>query len=669
MSDAAKHDESAIRSSKPYQRRRRKRNRPQQASGRAVEARNESGSITEGKYGVSCSTNNRLRLNQDFCFDDHNRFSFLDKDGDELVNGKPRFRSLPILLEGRRSGMWQAKHKKWQCEMLFNFTKKPAETYIGRRQWRSFANQKIPFTQLGSPPSDAVLAMERNCDYVLTLGIMDDTCTGLALRFYGIHSPDSRKRLQPSKENRNVWYNYTNRVMRAPLLQTTPMHFGTMRLHRASTHSIADGELLDHRRDVLPSTTPMELIISKDWKVGVALLYPTITDDPLQMDSYDINNNANNGNNASMVFFTLPRRQSSSRTIGNAYANRNDVNVVFKCDKIPMVHSDDNRRQMLWSVESIPNKDDVTSPNLSRNVYNSYFRTPGFLLFNNDGNGVRLTWATEKCFLVSSCLSDVSIDSRFVSGSIGSAGVKILSHQQQDSSWTEVHCNKMTGEEIVQDLNADSSESVSAAQVSIVNESFLQLDVLLADVLSRRKGISEIQPDFCFSLISVQKLGRIADFVIVFTRKNKSCSLGFYVKIDLFSGMFVELDWVRSKGKKESFSLWNWCNKLAVNRRMQYLRAGPFAVTEKPSMDCTRLCRETFTFDNDEEDDYDESYWREFVLDEKKSEGKKKCQAPKLVSFSSLYPSSDLITNQAIINFEPVMSIRAKDSPIQLVYT
>lgn len=660
-----KKGESTIRSSKPYQRRRRKRNRPQPTSGRA-EARDGSVSITKGKSGFSCSSN-RLRLTQDFCQDDHKQFSFLDKDGDELVNGRPQFRSLPILLEERRSGVWQAKHKKWQCETLFNFTKKPIETYIGRRQWRAFAKQKIPFTRLGSPPSDAVLAMERNGDYVLTLGIMDDTCTGLALRFHGIHSAASRKRLQPSNRHRDIRSNYVNNVLRAPLLQTTPLYCGTRRLHRAPTDSVADGEILDHHRDVSPSTTPVELIISKDWKVGVALLYPTITDGPLQMDSQDINNNANNGNTASMVFFTLPRRQFSSRTINNGI--RNDVNVIFKCNNVPMFRNDDSRRKMLWSVESIPNKDE-TSPNLTRNVYHTYFRTPGYLLCNDEGNGVRLTWATEKCFLVSSCLSVVSIDSRFVSGLIGSAGVKILSHQQQNSSWTEAHYNKMTGEAIAQDLNADStSESLSAAQVSIVNESFLQLDVLLADVLSRRKGISETRPDFCFSLISVNRSGRIADFVIVFTRKNKACSLGFYVKIDLFSGMFVELDWLRSKGKKETFSLRKWCNKLAVNRRMQYLRAGPFAVTEKHALDCTRLCRETFTFDNDEEDDYDESYWREFVLDEKNSEGKKRCQAPKLVTLSSLYPSCDIITNQAIINFEPVMSIRAKDSPIQLVYT
>ena len=139
------------------------------------------------------------------------------------------------------------------------------------------------------------------------------------------------------------------------------------------------------------------------------------------------------------------------------------------------------------------------------------------------------------------------------------------------------------------------------------------------------------------------------------------------VKIDLFCGLFVELDWVQSKGIKDTVSLQKWCNKLAINRRMKEMRAGPFSVEDKNSLDCTRLCRETFTFDNDEEDDYDESYWRDFVLGEA-AEGKARRQAPKLVTLSSLYPCCDIITNHAIISFEPVKSIRAKDSPIQLVY-
>ncbi len=560
----------------------------------------------------------------DFCAD-NDRFAFLDKNGDELADKRPRFKSLVKLLEERRSGntkFRRQQRKKWQSEMLFSFTKKPPQN-IGRRQWRSYANRKIPFTKLGCPATDAVLAMERNGDYVLTVGTMgDENYQGLALRFYGIHSAAAAK---------SQLCRTTSNAPRAPLLQTTPLHCW---LHpRTSTeNSVPENDnLFDARREFSPCTTSVELLVSRDWKVGVALLDPTKTNGPLPMDiPY------RNENNASMVFFTLPQRSGCS-----------GVNAVFEFNKAPMTCSTEFRRKMLWQVETIPNHTN------NNQVCDTCFSAPGYMLMNYEQQNVRINWATEKSFLVPSCLRNVSVDSRFVNNSVDA---KILSHSQSPS-WTRVCCDAMDG--TTTDLNDESLD----AQVGIVNECVLHLDLLLTKVLAKRKGISDIQPDFCFSLVSVNKSGRIADFVLVFTRQKKACSLGFYVKIDLFTGMFKELDWVRSKPKTDKASLQKWCHKLSLNRRMSDLRAGPFSVKGKYSLDCTRLCQETFGFDNDEDDDYDESYWRDFCLESKK------CQAPKLVTLSSLYPCCDVITNQAIINFEPVMSIRAKNSPIQLVYT
>uniref|UniRef100_A0A7S4EFZ9 Uncharacterized protein n=1 Tax=Pseudo-nitzschia australis TaxID=44445 RepID=A0A7S4EFZ9_9STRA len=632
------------------QRRRRKRYRPPQCGGAGRSRGDESSSkfVAGGR--------------QDFCRDDDSRFAFLDKDGDDLIDGRAKFRSLPLLLEERKSGSWHAKQKRWQSGMLFNFTKKPAETYIARRQWRAFAHTKIPFTQLGSPPSDAVLAMERNGDYLLSLGNMDgDTHTGLALRFYGIHSVASRTRLRPNDPNNGIGNSYVpNKASTAPLLQTTPLHNGMRELDQVPEDSIAEDEILNLQRDFSPSTTPVELLISKDWKVGVALLHPPRNNGNLQVNIQENGNNPDADQTTSIVLFTLPRRQSQSGTI--VHGSEHAVTRVFKCSNVPIFRND-SRRKLLWSVESIPNNDGI-SLNTTRTFYETYFRAPGYLIFLDEGDGFRLTWTTEKCFLVTSCLEEVSIDSRFVGGAGVSVGVNILS--QEKASWEETSCRITTGEAVTSVPIAN--DTPLPAQVDIANESFLHLDVLLTVILSKRKGISETNPDFCYSLISLNRGGRVADFVIAFAREKKACSIAVFVKIDLFTGMFVELDWVQSKGKKDTVFLQKWCNTLAVNRRMREMRAGPFSVESRKALDCTRLCKETFAFDNDEEDDYDESYWRNFVLDEV-SEGKKKRQAPKLVTMSSLYPCCDVITNHAITSFEPVMSIRAKDAPIQLVYT
>jgi len=448
-------------------------------------------------------------------------------------------------------------------------------------------------------------------------------------------------------------------TFKAPLLQTTPLYHGKRKLHQHAEDSVSEDAILNLQRDFSPSTTLVELLISKDWKVGVALLHLSATSDVPQLNAQE-NNNLDADQTASMVFFTLPRRQLSCRTQLDGGAAK-VTGRTFECRNVPMF-CNDSRRKLLWSVECIPNKDDV-SQGTKKKLCNTYFRVPGYLLFNDEGDGFRLTWATEECFLVSSCLEEVT-DSHFAGcNRVSTTDVNILS--QQDISWVETYCDDISGESIIHDpIIAD---EYSQSQVGIVNESFLHLDVLLAEILSRRKGMSETHPDFCYSLISVNHVGRIADIVIVFTRKKKSCSLGLFVKIDLFLGLFFELDWVQSKGTKDMLSLQKWCNKLALNRRMKDLRAGPFSVEEKKSLDWTRLSNETFAFDNDEDDDYDESYWRDFVQETTSS--KIIPRSPKIVTLSSLYPFCDIITNYPIISCDPVMSIRAKDSPIQLVYT
>ena len=368
----------------------------------------------EGEKRFKWSTD-KLRCNQYVCQDYSNRFTFLDRDGQGLVDGKPQFRSLPILLEERRNGIWKIKRKKWQHKMLFSFTNKPEDANVGRRQWRAFARRRIPFTRLGSPISDAVLAMDRNSDYVLTLGNMNGTNSGLALRFYGIHSAASKMRRHSSIRNGD---SSLNDVLKAPLLQTIPLECGM---------------------GCSPSTTSVELMISKDWKVGVALLHRTRSDSSLPLDSQDINNNQDSCNIASMVFFSLPRRQKSSTKIGDVSVD--DINPVFKYSHVSEFFND-FQRKMLWSVESIPNKDE-NSPNSSNYIYNTCFCNPGYLIFNDEGKGFRLTWATEKCFLVPSSLCEVSLDCRFLVGSRNFACVNILSHQD-NSSWVEERGNSMT---------------------------------------------------------------------------------------------------------------------------------------------------------------------------------------------------------------------------------
>ena len=611
------------------QRRRRKRNRSQLGSAKETKKR---------VYDGVCTAK-----------DDDDMFAFLDKDGDDLQDGAAQFRSLPILLEERRRGRWQCKCTQWQSQMLFNFTKKPANKLLGRRQWRPYANNRIiKFTELGSPPSDAVLALEHRGDYMLSLGSLNNSNhSGLAIRFYGICNDAGRKRQNRRDDNR---YPNNGTIGTAPLLQTIPLHRGIQELNQFDAGGSVEEEIITNlQRHFSPSTTPVEILISKDWKMGVALVHQSTATNVLQLNNdEDEDYNVDADQTASMILFTLPRRQY---TVDTESSGR-----IFECKNVPMF-CNDNRRKCLWLVQCIPNKDDLCT----------YFRVnSGYLVLHDEGDGFRLTWASEKYFLASSCLEDVSAANSYIFGRdrVSATSVDIIS--QQSTSWVETYHDAMTGK-LTTTEDSDQVKNRFNSQVSIVHESFLHVDILLNEILCRRKGISETQPDFCYSLIAVNHGGRIVEFVIVFASKKKSCSLGIFVKVDLLSGFYAELDWVQSKERKQKISLQKWSNKLALNTRMKKKRAGPFSVDEKNALDCTQfVSKETFKFDNDEEDDYDESYWREFVSGT--SSGKARRRAPKLVTPSSLYPSCDIVTNLALLKCDPVHSIRAKNSPIQLVY-
>ena len=109
-------------------------------------------------------------LNNDFNFDDSS-LAFLDtRSGHALADRKSVSSCIPKLIEGRRSGQWERKRWAWQSQALTSFTKRPSIKGDHRRKWRPVAKRSIPFTQLGTPPSEAILALERNGSYVLSLG-------------------------------------------------------------------------------------------------------------------------------------------------------------------------------------------------------------------------------------------------------------------------------------------------------------------------------------------------------------------------------------------------------------------------------------------------------------------------------------------------------------------
>jgi hypothetical protein len=617
-------------------RRRRKRSRSQPSKGRQRLQSVDNKLIYDVHDYLSIQAQSAQKYDED-------TLAFLDRDGDLLADRKPQFGSLPILLESRRSGRWSSgsnipkMQPQWQSNMLFNVTKKPIDPSIGRRQWRPYAHRTIPFTRLGTPPSDAVLAMDRTGSYVLSLGSTDGdqndprATPGLALRFYGI---PNRNNTDSNHQRQHVQRH------RATLLQCVPLlhAVGNLEGGQQDSNRVAGNAIFNFQGDVTPGSTPVKLLISKDWRLGVALLRRRVFDGATGESQTETT--------GTMVIFTLPRR-------------RCDTLTLFTCPNVEMAISQDHSRNLLWLVHAIPCDQIVTSSHVASACFRNYASVPGYLIFNDEGDGYRMTWCTAQNFLSdNTCQVNVATNGSPLKNSLLTA-VPILTRQQ---SWERSLCDGVTGSTIP----LSHTTATPPDQVSVIYEAYLRIDLLLADILSRRKGFTKTRPELFFAVISMHNAGRVVNVVITFARPKKACSIGIFVNIDLFTGRYEELDWVIDSSNNAT-SVQTWCNRLAINRRMKHLRTGPYASGEKINVDWSCLVTDTNAIDYDEGDNYDERFWRNLMVE--KTCRRAKCRSfSKVITLSSLYPDCDIVSNEALIRCEPVKLMRSKDAPLQLIY-
>ena len=118
---------------------------------------------------------------------DDSELTFLDHDGDFVADRRVTACSVITLLRERSQRTFCNRQcQVWQQRALKYHLKKPPPD-CPRRQWRSYCKRSIPFTQLGTPHSEAVLAMDRKGSFVLCLGAKDlrGVPLALAIRFFG----------------------------------------------------------------------------------------------------------------------------------------------------------------------------------------------------------------------------------------------------------------------------------------------------------------------------------------------------------------------------------------------------------------------------------------------------------------------------------------------------
>mmetsp|Transcript_45656 Transcript_45656/g.111200 ORF Transcript_45656/g.111200 Transcript_45656/m.111200 type:complete len:633 (+) Transcript_45656:3-1901(+) len=360
----------------------------------------------------------------------------------------------------------------------------------------------------------------------------------------------------------------------------------------------------------------------------------------------------------------------------------NTNQIYYRCQNVQVVsNAGMTTRNLLWNVDSIPTQvSQSVSYDTASAPFASYVEAPGYLFLNDEADGFRLTWiaTSSRSYLdkakrhstkegevgvtPNSDSSTVTVPSAADGEGEGKSERNPRTHIVTiESTWEEHSVTAMSGQPIYR-----SSSCPTELCASIISEAYLHIDRVLALVLQTRKGTiwppgqhhTPVLPEFCYNLISTKNNGRTAQLLIVFLRPKGGYALGIFVDVDLFSGTYTEKNWVQDRLVKDAASMHFWCTKLTLNTRMKEVCAGPYALSARESnnKDWTRLCHEVGNINPDHDDDFDQNFW----------DGRE--ASSRVISLASLYPCCDVVTNQALIDCCPVPSIRAKHSPIQLVY-
>lgn len=305
-------------------------------------------------------------------------------------------------------------------------------------------------------------------------------------------------------------------------------------------------------------------------------------------------------------------------------------------------------------------------------ICKSILELPGYLIFNDEDDGYRLTWVRDSSWqLEGNCIEPLPN----VTATRNCCRIPgLITHEK---SWEYSVNDRMSGKMATGlDLEKD-------GDLTIAFEAYLRIELLLSCIVSSRKILSEafmpnneqLFPDYFYNLLSVTGNGRTADLVIAFRHRQKPGCVAVFVSLDLFMQTYKALNWVRNSSVTDSLSLRTVCNSLALNHRMRERRLGPYSVDSQDHGCWGGFCKQTnCEFDFDLERDSDPALWGPFIEhvreDRKKGVSRKETQEliPKAVSFSSLYSDCEMITNRAVTCAKPVSSLTGKVSPVEIVY-
>jgi hypothetical protein len=552
-----------------------------------------------------------------------------------------RIQSHAMLLAQRERGCWKGTTIYWQWEMLVSTDTTGPIDQPERRSWRSCAQQKIPFTALETPTSDAVLALESTGSYVLSLGTHGDyredevprkggEGPSLALRLYGIPSPSVLQRRKVRLQ--------TSSTVVAPLLLTIPLGYD-------SDTNLPGSDVLGHFNFAsLVTTLPVKICLSNDWKMGVVLIWPWRFQ------------HRNQG--ATLVIFPLVQTVHAYSNWVRTYTLEN-IDTATDSGSLSL-------RSLLWKVECIPfiNEQSCGDPyQLATHVLD----TPGYLHFFDESIGFLMTWVSDSANEHDQ-LSPIS-PSPF---SQAPKTKNIVSRSHSTSEWKEKFSDPRTGASMPKPKNLRRTDK---GGISIRFTAHLRVYNLLEDLLLRRPNLVSNVPDrkLHYAIVSVTDSGKTVELAMAFEVGNNRGAVAVVLRVDILTQSYVEVKWwkrtdIQSDSVSDSVAdLSVWCKKLAAQLRMRQQRLGPYCVDPQHPPDWGPLCRNIFV-GLEAQDGWNPDIWGPLT---RKLESKShKFNRNDLVGLShaALYPDCDLVDNEAVISHLPVFSMRCTSASTELVY-
>jgi hypothetical protein len=334
-------------------------------------------------------------------------------------------------------------------------------------------------------------------------------------------------------------------------------------------------------------------------------------------------------------------------------------------------------RNLLWPVPVIP-----TTSTATTNKIVEVREIPGYLLFNDEDDGFRLTWIADSDWRRTPTLSVPELGESTLSVKPSRSDIVAVPER---CAWEACHADQHQAKVMLQDerIKVDGG-------ISVVSEAFLSVEALLSDVFQRRKHLlptrqstdaRPIFPDFSYSLIATSACGRMVDLIITFESK-KNTAVGVFLRVDLFTQAYEELDWIRNtannNNRTNASSLRKWSNLLALQRRAREMRIGPYSV--RPDHDYYGhwgpLRGEIFyehptaSIDADDDPMHNQKHWQDYLDGVKWNAAPDVAtlMSPTRISYKLLYPDCEVITNAAVTKGTPVFRMTCQDSPIQIVY-